>query len=216
MSSTPSLPALRVLLIHGLRDTDVPATLSVAFAAAAWSHPRPAPVSLLLLPEADHYEVAALMVEPATLEEVAAVRLAAVGHGDGGSAGGIDGQAAAGRDGTAADGGGPAAPRAWVRVAAALRSFVTCDDPSLDALCTPPTTAPDAVKRLVSAAVPPVCARNTLGQIAAHDETWTQAMAADPAKASKMARGLRRWFEWVGEVPGEVLERWLETHAASS
>ena len=58
-AATPHKP-LRVLLVHGLDDTDVPASLSVSLAGAAWSAPVPQPVWLLLLPGCDHYLVAGL------------------------------------------------------------------------------------------------------------------------------------------------------------
>lgn len=53
-------PPLRVLLVHGLDDVDVPASLSLSLAAAAWTAPLPPPLWLLLLPGCDHYVVAGL------------------------------------------------------------------------------------------------------------------------------------------------------------
>ena len=56
----PGPSPLRVLLLHGLDDVDVPASLSLGLAAAAWSAPKPPPLWLLLLPGCDHYVVAGL------------------------------------------------------------------------------------------------------------------------------------------------------------
>jgi len=53
-------PTLRVLLIHGLDDVDVPAAISLSLSTAAWSAPQPPPMWLLLLPGCDHYVVAGL------------------------------------------------------------------------------------------------------------------------------------------------------------
>ena len=58
--STP----LRVLLVHGLSDADVPASQALSFAEASWSAPERYPCWLLLLQEADHYVVAGLGVSP--------------------------------------------------------------------------------------------------------------------------------------------------------
>ena len=58
-------PPLRVLLVSGVADVDVPASMSLKLAAKAWAAPRsphpPHPLlHLLLVPGADHYLVAGL------------------------------------------------------------------------------------------------------------------------------------------------------------
>ena len=54
-------PPLRVLLVSGVADVDVPASMSLKLAAKAWAAPRsPHPLHLVLVPGADHYLVAGL------------------------------------------------------------------------------------------------------------------------------------------------------------
>jgi|TARA_B110001469_G_scaffold94607_1_gene90553 hypothetical protein len=70
-------PPLRVLLVSGVADVDVPAWMSLKLAAKAWAAPRsPHPLHLLLVPGADHYLVAGLadtMADAAAAEQWASV-----------------------------------------------------------------------------------------------------------------------------------------------
>ena len=119
-----SPPPLRTLLVHGLADTDVPASLSLALASAGWSHPTPLPLSLILLAGADHYEAAGLCTPLGTGEREAAAqdardRAAQGGHDQAGATPQVDG----------------ATIRPWAgRRVAALRAFVTNDETTLGAL----------------------------------------------------------------------------------
>eukprot|EP00964_Phaeocystis_antarctica_P063446 scaffold38094_cov72-Phaeocystis_antarctica.AAC.2 len=54
-------PPLRMLLVSGVADVDVPVSMSLKLAAKAWAAPRsPHPLHLVLVPGADHYLVAGL------------------------------------------------------------------------------------------------------------------------------------------------------------
>jgi len=57
-AAVPSLSQLRVLLVHGSADVDVPAEASVCFAERGWACAHAHPLWLQLIPEADHLEVA--------------------------------------------------------------------------------------------------------------------------------------------------------------
>ena len=50
-------PPLNTLLVHGVDDVDVPASVSLQFASRAWADASVHPIWLLLLPAADHYLV---------------------------------------------------------------------------------------------------------------------------------------------------------------
>lgn len=202
--ATPTLPALRLLLCHGLSDTDVPASLSLSLAAAAWTHPRPPPLWMQLLKGCDHYDIAGLCAPLAHGERDAA---AAAAHAD----------AAAARARGAGLGGAPLTEstlldaadgiRPWARVAAALCAFVAHDDSTLNALC---CTALPQAEALVAEALPPVCARQTIGRIVTGEEAFTKWAATEGDSAAAMARGLRRWGAWTGEAPTETVRRWLD------
>ena len=174
---------LRVLLVHGLADTDVPATLSLSFASAIRSaagaaaaaertespEPPPPPCWLLLVPSADHYVVAGLGVVPADAD------------------------------------GPPGAP--WPTIAAALRAFAAEDVGVLDGACCRAGEA--EAERLVSQAEKASCARHTLGAIATAEPDFVRWADAEPASAASLARGLRRWLAWVGEAPAEATRAWI-------
>lgn len=201
VSTTQSLPALRVLLIHGLDDTDVPSSLSLAWAASVWSHSRPAPLWLQLLKGGDHYVVAGL-TEPlaagereAALAEAMAAAVAEATDLSDGSSTAKAAQSAALK------------ARPWALAAAALRAFVTQDEAALSALCC--DSAAEA-ERLVATATPPVQARQTLCSIATHDAQFMQRMSASPEARDKLVRGLRRWYTWVGESPADAILAWLD------
>ena len=190
VSATPTLPPLRILLLHGLADVDVPPSFALALATATWSLPRPPPLWLHLLAACDHYDVAGLCAPLAPGERDAALSAA-----KGGS------ESAAGAAET------PAA-RPWAKAAAALRAFVAHDDEALDALgCGSRAEA----ERLVSQAVPPTQARQTLCLIATHDAEFKHRMEASPEAATVMARGLRRWYAWVSETPADAIQSWLDS-----
>ena len=107
----------------------------------------------------------------------------------------------------------------WASVAGALRAFVAEDDAALDAAChgggaaRAPAALADAPAALAADVSEPVCARHNLGCIATYDATFAEWAAAHPESAAHLARGLRRWFVWVGEVPAEGPQRaWLAKH----
>lgn len=185
--STPA-PPLRILLVHGLADTDVPPSLSLSMAAAVWSHSSPPPLWLQLLPEADHYAVVGLSGALAAGERDAV--LASLGQ-----------PAMAGEPASSA-----LAAKPWALVAAALRAFVTHDDGALSKLT---CSDLEQAESLAKQAALPVCARHTVGAITTADCAFAQWAAAEPDSATCMARGLRRWLAWVGESPGEATREWL-------
>jgi hypothetical protein len=200
-TATATRPPLRTLLVHGLADTDVPPSFSVALAKAVWTHPCPPPVWLQLLPGADHYAVAGLSGETLASGEREAAALAAVSAAHAAAA---RGERPAPAALSTVEGG-----RSWARVAAALRSFVIQDDGTLGALC---AATPEGADELLAEAAQPVCARHTAGAIATADPAFRKWADTEPDSAACMARGLRRWIAWVGEAPGEALRSWVDTH----
>ena len=166
---------LRLLLLSGLSDEDVPATQSVTLAAAAWaaaaaSGPAPAPASgsgaasrvsvqLALVEGADHYEVAGLC--------------------------------------DAATPGAPA--ERWAAMSAALGAFVhEADEAPLAKLR---VSSEAEARALCATARAHTCAARS---VAALHEGAAAAAAATTADA-ELARGLRRWFAWNGTTPPEGL-----------
>lgn len=201
-TATPTLPALRVLLVHGLGDTDVPASLALALAAAAWAHPTPPPLWLALLPAADHYEVAGLCAPLSAGEQdaaAAAARAAAARAGP---------PAAAGNAGGGTDAAHTAAAiRPWALAAAALRALVAHDDATLGALS---SKTREEAETLVAGGALPVCARHTVGSILTCEAPFVCWAEAEPSSAMAMARGLRRWYVWMGEKAPPRVRSWLE------
>lgn len=191
ISATPTRAALRVLLTHGLNDPDVPPSFSLAWSAAVWSHPRQSPLWLQLLPDCDHYAVAGLAGALSPGEREAAL---------------AEAKSAPGTAATPTDPPSRSKARPWALAAAALRAFVTQDDASLDALC---CSSRAEAERLVASAIPPVQARQSLCSIATSDADFCSRMDASPETAAKLARGLRRWYAWVGESPADGIQGWL-------
>ena len=197
-TATASQPPLRLLLSHGLDDVDVPPSLSFALAAAAWSHPQPPPIWLQLLPSCDHYAIAGLgtPLERGEQDAAAAAALAATRRGQPLPP---DDVAAAGQP--------------WARVAAALRALMLEEDATLTALCCP---SRDQAEALIKKAAPHTCARHTIGLICSRDAKFGEWAAAEPASAAAMARGLRKWYEWVGESCPPDVREWMDARAAGT
>lgn len=52
--------------------------------------------------------------------------------------------------------------------------------------------------------------RHTIASIVTADPAFAKWAHEEPESASAMARGLRRWLAWVGELPSEATRAWLD------
>jgi len=185
----PLAAAPRVLLVHGDRDTDVPPSQSLAFAAAAWGAPGDHATSLLLARESDHLEPVGILVT---------------------------------------DDGSPRVAR-YRRLQAAMRHFVAAGvaarchgmpppeeaEARLSPLC---CTSLEEARGFCAAATPHACAAATVAAIEAAAAGGADDGAAETLAAlnrpADMARGLLRWFSWVGREPGMAVAAWVSQHVS--
>mmetsp|Transcript_27297 Transcript_27297/g.87757 ORF Transcript_27297/g.87757 Transcript_27297/m.87757 type:complete len:385 (+) Transcript_27297:289-1443(+) len=179
--------AQRSVSSRGGGGEQVPPSQSLAFAAAAWGAPGDHATSLLLARESDHLEPVGILVT---------------------------------------DDGSPRVAR-YRRLQAAMRHFVAAGvaarchgmpppeeaEARLSPLC---CTSLEEARGFCAAATPHACAAATVAAIEAAAAGGADDGAAETLAAlnrpADMARGLLRWFSWVGREPGMAVAAWVSQH----